>query len=141
MSGPVHKDIDAIIAEERELLDKRRAEKDEPLVGLAMSGGGIRSGTFNLGILRMLEKHGFLSLADYVSTVSGGGYIGSYFLANRLRGRKLDKDETDSVANSVEDAKPLEHLRKYGNFLTPAIGLFSVDTWSMLMVWFHGCPN
>ena len=46
------------------------------LIGLAFSGGGIRSATFNLGILRAFACSGFLSHVDYLSTVSGGGYIG-----------------------------------------------------------------
>lgn len=47
------------------------------LVGLAFSGGGIRSATFNLGVLQALEKCGLLKSIDYLSTVSGGGYLGS----------------------------------------------------------------
>src|SRR5687768_6814876 len=41
--------------------------------GLAFSGGGIRSATFNLGILQGLAEHGLLRRVDYLSTVSGGG--------------------------------------------------------------------
>jgi hypothetical protein len=47
------------------------------LMGLAFSGGGIRSATFNLGILQGLAKLGLLRKFNYLSTVSGGGYIGS----------------------------------------------------------------
>ena len=47
------------------------------LVGLAFSGGGIRSATFNLGVLQALSQFGLLRHTDYLSTVSGGGYIGS----------------------------------------------------------------
>ena len=43
------------------------------LVGLALSGGGIRSATFNLGVLQALAKYGLLRKFDYLSTVSGGG--------------------------------------------------------------------
>lgn len=46
------------------------------LAGLAISGGGIRSATFNLGVLQALERRGLLPRMDYLSTVSGGGYIG-----------------------------------------------------------------
>src|SRR4026209_1267495 len=42
--------------------------------GLAFSGGGIRSATFNLGILRGLHRLKLLAHFDYLSTVSGGGY-------------------------------------------------------------------
>src|SRR5215471_1028039 len=44
------------------------------LLGLALSGGGIRSATFNLGLLQGLHSLGLLSSFHYLSTVSGGGY-------------------------------------------------------------------
>ena len=47
------------------------------LTGLAISGGGIRSATFGLGILQALAERQRLHWFDYLSTVSGGGYIGS----------------------------------------------------------------
>lgn len=43
-------------------------------IGLAFSGGGIRSATFNLGVLQGLSKLGVLPTIDYVSSVSGGGF-------------------------------------------------------------------
>jgi hypothetical protein len=43
-------------------------------VALCLSGGGIRSATFGLGILQGLSHHSLLSQIDYLSTVSGGGY-------------------------------------------------------------------
>ena len=56
-------------------------------VGLALSGGGIRSASFNLGLLQALYNRGLLRHVDYLSTVSGGGYVGSYLtsLANHPR--------------------------------------------------------
>src|ERR1035437_3270372 len=53
------------------------AHRVRPL-GLAFSGGGIRSATFNLGVLQGLAELGLLPFIDYLSTVSGGGYIGSW---------------------------------------------------------------
>ena len=49
---------------------------DSELVGLALSGGGIRSATFALGVLQRLAGADLLKYFDYLSTVSGGGYIG-----------------------------------------------------------------
>lgn len=49
----------------------------EDLTGLALSGGGIRSASFSLGIMQALAHCGWLKKIDYLSTVSGGGYIGS----------------------------------------------------------------
>ena len=84
---------------ERQYLAGRRALADparpsappetlRPL-GLALSGGGIRSATFNLGVLQSLARLGILPRIDYLSTVSGGGYIGSCFssLLSRPSGR------------------------------------------------------
>src|SRR6185436_18326464 len=48
---------------------------------LCLSGGGIRSATFNLGILQGLARHGLLQRFDYLSTVSGGGFIGGWLSA------------------------------------------------------------
>jgi hypothetical protein len=47
------------------------------MTGLALSGGGIRSASFCLGVLQALNAEGILSKFDYLSTVSGGGYIGT----------------------------------------------------------------
>ncbi len=47
------------------------------LSGLALSGGGIRSASFSLGVMQALAHNGWLKKFDYLSTVSGGGYIGS----------------------------------------------------------------
>jgi hypothetical protein len=49
--------------------------------GLALSGGGIRSATFSLGVLVALAQRGLLPQIDYLSTVSGGGYVGSFLSA------------------------------------------------------------
>ncbi|MFY9854100.1 MAG: hypothetical protein WAK26_09520, partial [Terracidiphilus sp.] len=48
------------------------------LAGLAFSGGGIRSATFNLGVLQGLAKFNKVRTFDFLSTVSGGGYIGNW---------------------------------------------------------------
>ena len=44
---------------------------------LAISGGGIRSATFALGVLAALARRNLLYQFDYLSTVSGGGYLGA----------------------------------------------------------------
>src|SRR5262245_9801747 len=59
----------------------RLAAMDRHLAGLAISGGGIRSATFGLGVLQGLADLGILSRFDYLSTVSGGGYIGGWLAA------------------------------------------------------------
>lgn len=49
----------------------------QSLVGIALSGGGVRSAGVGLGFLQALYRSGFLKLVDYMSTVSGGGYTGA----------------------------------------------------------------
>jgi len=105
-----------------------RQPVEENLVGLAVSGGGIRSATFGLGVLESLKRFGLLKKVHFLSTVSGGGYIGAWLSANCKRNTGwLDPnaDWTDSVA----------HLRRYSNYLSPKVGFFSADTWSMFTIW------
>jgi hypothetical protein len=114
-------DCEQVIREEFKQLRKRRKQlskvcghPDEPFdetrFGIALSGGGIRSATINLGIIRTLNECGVLEKADYLSTVSGGGYTGSYVQAT-LRDRK--------AYNKLFDEADIEHLRSYGDYLIP----------------------
>ena len=58
--------------------ERRRLGQDHfPRFGIALSGGGIRSASFALGVLQALVRRNILRDVDYLSTVSGGGYIGS----------------------------------------------------------------
>ena len=107
------------------------AKKD--LVGLALSGGGIRSAMFNLGILQALERLGLMRYVDYLSTVSGGGYIGGYYTARASRlpirdgddgtdahssGRTplSDGDEPDAVADPANAPRYTNVIHRF-NFL------------------------
>ena len=58
-----------------------RTEDTSHAVGLSLSGGGIRSATFSLGVLIALARRNILPQIDYLSTVSGGGYLGAFLLA------------------------------------------------------------
>lgn len=84
------------------------------LAGLAFSGGGIRSATFNLGVLQALGKLRLLRFFDYLSTVSGGGYIGGWLAAWVQRERSLSNVEKqldpsrDTQANATRVVKAVE---------------------------------
>src|SRR6185369_309784 len=68
----------------REGISRKQAERVHAGTlrsALYLSGGGIRSATFNLGILQGLARHGILEKFDYLSTVSGGGFIGGWLSA------------------------------------------------------------
>jgi hypothetical protein len=110
------------------------------LKGICFSGGGIRSATFNLGVLQGLASLDKLGSFDYLSTVSGGGYIHS-FLASWLSHSTLDKIQRLLQPLPSEHAErtlwpePLRWLRRYSNYLTPQVGLFTADTWVAFAVW------
>jgi len=107
---------------------------------LCLSGGGIRSGTFALGLIQGLARHGLLGKFDYLSTVSGGGYTGSWLTAwihrhpEGLAGvmRDLSHGDTRKVD---PDPAPLRYLRQYSNFITPKVGLLTADTWSFVGIY------
>lgn len=107
---------------------------------LCLSGGGIRSATFNLGILQGLARHGLLDKFHYLSTVSGGGFIGGWLTAWKHRsGLQTVVDDLSKPPKSPlnPDPEPLEHLRVYSNYLSPQPGLFSADTWTLLATLFR----
>ncbi len=135
-----------------------RAQK---LQGICLSGGGIRSATFNLGILQGLAKLEMLHTFDYLSSVSGGGYIHEWLAGwiKREEGKPgPDKsDPTPPVPGAAARAglrrvqnrlkplptgnqlpfqpEPIRWLRRYSNYLTPQKGIFTADTWVAAAIW------
>lgn len=157
--------FDKVKVEEEKVIKIGRGANDDketpPLkntFGLAFSGGGIRSATFNLGVLQGLAEARLLKRIDYLSTVSGGGYIGSCFSALLYRkaatevgtqaekvAKALEKlqdelnpnqqapDEDSKLANELPNGKfSIQWLRRYGAYLTPRYGLFGLDTLAAL---------
>ncbi len=137
---------------EQELVDARREAAGVPInpnltkaddIGLALSGGGIRSATFCLGVLQAMAASKWLRKVDYLSTVSGGGYIGSFL--GRLFTRDWVKDDKatftpeklqqlQSVADALNEtagvarvekilddhqSEPLVRLRESGRYIAP----------------------
>jgi hypothetical protein len=131
---------------------------EQKLTALCFSGGGIRSATFGLGIVQALARLGLLSKFDYLSTVSGGGYLGSWLSAwvhresqdkaprrgevsvkpHRLGITRVQK-EIDGVADDLKSPNPeppeLQHLREYSNYMSPKTGLLSADTWALIAIY------
>lgn len=123
-----------------------RLAADMDLLGIALSGGGVRSATFNLGVLQALAHFGLLKRLDYLSTVSGGGYIGAWLMSwsKRVRGGRPTRGVADVEERlrteplSEPDAlsvRAVRFLREYSNYLTPQSGVFTADTWTMLAIW------
>jgi predicted acylesterase/phospholipase RssA len=84
-------------------------------VGVALSGGGIRSAAFSLGALQALDFHHVILHTDYLSTVSGGGYIGACVTASMSQGA----GEFPFGTSDVRDNDAIGHLRNYSNYLLP----------------------
>ena len=146
---PKHTDpaLDASLADSGQDAPIRRALNMD-LLGLAFSGGGIRSATFNLGVLQALSKIGLLRQCDYLSTVSGGGYIGSWLAAWIRRESIAAGNGSNTMADIQrrlspirspnpmdERVRPIRFLREYSNYLTPRTGFFSADTWTMIGIY------
>lgn len=152
----------SVAAVEREEIVRSRAVRgaggDAPqdiqasYVGLALSGGGIRSATFALGVLQGMQRLSVLRAVDYLSTVSGGGFVGSWWTAwlNRERASASffppeEQREPDRAPDFVKREEPpdgarfagvdpIHHLRLFANYLTPRKGLLSSDTWRAVAV-------
>jgi hypothetical protein len=110
---------------------------NEPLAALCLSGGGIRSASFALGALQTLAGRGLLGKFHYLSTVSGGGYIGGWLSAWRLA---ANNDQTViegllSLQSSGNESPEIQGIRADSNYLTPKLGLMSADTWTVLALY------
>jgi len=114
--------IDATLVEDE--IPGRETTRTAPgsnLVGLALSGGGIRSASFSLGVLQALDslsRHDeprVLDAVDYISAVSGGGYVGTSLVAGLMQ--ENGTFPFDSRLDEQE-APETQHLRDYSNFLT-----------------------
>ena len=117
---------------------------------LCLSGGGIRSAAFALGVIQAFATHprpdpsavapvdsadkSFLAKFHYLSTVSGGGYIGSWLSAWRME--KAFPEIWASLVKRPEgpevEPSTIGWLRSYSNYLTPKTGALSADTWATL---------
>jgi hypothetical protein len=120
---------------------------DQNRSALCLSGGGIRSATFALGVLHAMSKYSYagepgpdpprlLAEFDYLSTVSGGGYIGSWlssWIAREGSSEPVIRQLASTPSDKLDpEPKPLRYLRDYSNYLNPRLGLFSADTWTLV---------
>lgn len=129
------------------------AQGSPVLVGLALSGGGIRSATLSVGMLQALAKANVLDEIDVMSTVSGGGYAGGFLGAlympeqRRLGDPKAPSDAellaaaraavqrltaTEQRGDGGSDAAPISWLRDCGRYLAPNGG---GDAWRGFTLW------
>jgi Patatin-like phospholipase len=127
---------EAVISEEYEALHLS-GSTGEP-TALCLSGGGIRSAAFCLGALQSFARKQLLQEFHYLSTVSGGGYIGGWL--TRCVAAQADQGISQCSVKMAEDevlkdisTPALDRLRGYTNYLTPHSGLASGDTWATVV--------
>ncbi len=116
--------------------DLHRAALDRGLSALCLSGGGIRSASFCLGVVQALARTRLLARFDYLSTVSGGGYIGSWLqnLIHQEPAGDLEAVQAGLAASDPAVGK-IAALRNYTKYLSPEAGLFSLDLWTDAVLW------
>ncbi len=121
-----------VIREEEKFLKQRRQklrgnkaanELEENSFGIAMSGGGIRSATINMGFLKTLNKLNIIEQADYVSTVSGGGYTGAYLQATL---------KENTCYDDLFQDEHIGYMRARGEYLLPGSGW--TKKWNTLLL-------
>ncbi|MEO6812520.1 MAG: patatin-like phospholipase family protein, partial [Ginsengibacter sp.] len=110
------------------------------ICALAFSGGGIRSATFNLGILQGLAGKKLIGKFDYLSTVSGGGYIGSWLATWIKREESVVKVSNRLCSDkspdpSGQELMPIKWLRMFSNYFAPDASIMSVDAWTVGITW------
>ena len=140
------KPLDRDITVWRQIAITLANEGPHRLSGLALSGGGIRSATFNLGVLQALNRFRVLGF-DYLSTVSGGGYTGGWWSAwiARNPGHPFPPEEgietwrqyrkgDERARTYAPTPDPINHLRLFSNYLTPRKGIMSRDLWRAITV-------
>lgn len=102
---------------------------------LCLSGGGIRSAAFSLGVLQVLARRGLLKQFHYLSTVSGGGYIGGWLSRWIAEDHDQDAANIEKVLAREDEILQISSLRANSNFLTPKTGITSADTWTGILLW------
>jgi hypothetical protein len=116
--------------EDHEKVNQKNSDSHEPkktypesdgtdLVGVALSGGGIRSAMFNLGLMQSMQRAGFLKHVDYISSVSGGGYTNGYYSTLGHHDATSSRDEDHGL--SAKDAQFLldgQYLNRPTEFMT-----------------------
>ena len=113
-----------------------RAAERGATTALCLSGGGIRSATFALGVMQGLARFGLLNRFHYLSSVSGGGYIAGWLTAWRhCADDQKVREGMNAAMDDGHEAEQITGIRADSNYLTPQLGLFSADTWTVIALY------
>ncbi len=130
------------------LSTRERAEGSKGKIGIALSGGGIRSASYNLGALQVLEDEGILDEAALISAVSGGAYIASAYAVASAEAERAAEQETRgeksslSVTGASHRKSPVfgrgspeeEFLRNHSSYIAPT----ALSKLRAVSIWFRG---
>lgn len=131
MPKPSPLNFHQVIAREDKHLKARRKirngsaeadQLDETRFGIALSGGGIRSATINLGLLKTLNKFKILEKADYLSTVSGGGYTGAYVQSLLKKEAEKNTENPRTGYEKLFSKTHTDYIRERGEYMMPGMG-------------------
>jgi hypothetical protein len=114
------------------LLSYYGAALQQDQAALCLSGGGIRSAAFTLGVIQNLAQRGLLTDFHYLSVVSGGGYIGGWLTA-LLHAHEGDDAKVQAALGAALTPPEVRELRSYTTCLKPGIG--SPETWTAILRW------
>ncbi|MCW3474228.1 patatin-like phospholipase family protein [Limobrevibacterium gyesilva] len=128
--GAIHAPADPMPPDEAEYRQRTIRMRQS---ALCLSGGGVRSAAFCLGVIQALARKRLLSAFDYLSTVSGGGFTGAWLQSLILNHGGAVAAE--ALLGNHEPAPELRRLRGYTNYLTPQMGLLSADTWTGVVLY------
>jgi hypothetical protein len=118
-------------------------DPDPARIGICCSGGGIRSASFNLGVLQEVQDAGLMQRTEYLAAVSGGSYIASAFamVAKTHDGGTNDPPGDDSDPHLVRpEAPPFgpgspeeQYLRNRASYMAPTGAAKALLVWRVLL--------
>lgn len=108
--------------EEDDAIRATRGQMPARTVGVALSGGGVRSATFALGVMQVLARLDRLRHIDLLSTVSGGGYLGGFIgrLFTRVISAVANPAERVQQILSNTASNEIWWLRRHASYLASA---------------------
>jgi hypothetical protein len=146
---------------EQEAIEIRKHGLAEPgekpdRFGVCFSGGGIRSACVALGVSQSLARHGLFRKVQYISAISGGGYMlgaltawikrtdGGFSMVDRALALSADPaiPLPDATSAATGKAYPrflepdfIRNLRSYSSYLTPRLGMLSGDSLALVSIY------
>ena len=127
---------DKYFRNEQETINKRRKvnglHEHYPQIGLAFSGGGIRSNAFQLGLLSGLHEIEFLKKVDYISAVSGGSWAAGAYKVSKKNDKDFFKDLDQIVLQDNMQKTNDPRMRPIFNSYEEALHEISEDWWDIL---------